>query len=361
MPWFRKVSLWFDNWTDKWLDNVYGERALWSVIVVCSVLILLLLFRKRKHERGEGRDRRESVVGRLSKGLAKSRDKFSNSLRSLVGLDKKLDPDKLQELAEILITADVGPRAAERIADDVRKAYDEGCFGSAGDLLEFLKEDMKKSLRAWDTSMHMAESGPTVILIAGVNGTGKTTSTGKLAAFYKGQGKRVLVAAGDTYRAAAVEQLEIWTQRAGVDIVKHQRGADPGAVVHDAAQAALARNMDLLLVDTAGRLHTRDNLMRELSKIRRVIEKIIPGAPQEVLLVLDATTGQNVVSQAKLFHEVIDVTGLLLAKLDGTAKGGIVIGMRDQVDIPVKFVGLGEKLEDIEPFDPDAFVDALFE
>ena len=202
--------------------------------------------------------------------------------------------------------------------------------------------------------------GPTVWLVAGVNGVGKTTSIAKLAKLYKDQGKRVMICAGDTYRAAAVDQISIWSERVGVEIVKHQQGGDPAAVAYDAIEAAIARKVDLLIVDTAGRLHTKEHLMRELEKIEKVIQRRLPGAPHEVLLVLDATTGQNAVMQARLFHESIKLTGLFIAKLDGTAKGGIVVGMRDQIDLPVKFIGLGEGADDIEPFDANLFVEALF-
>ena len=198
-------------------------------------------------------------------------------------------------------------------------------------------------------------------LVAGVNGVGKTTTIAKLAKWYTDQGKRVLLAAGDTYRAAAVEQLQIWADRVGVELIKHSTGGDPAAVAYDAMEAALARNVDLLIVDTAGRLHTKENLMRELEKMERVLQRQLESAPHEVLLVLDATTGQNAVQQAKLFNVSLNLTGLVLAKLDGTAKGGIVVGMREQIDLPVKFIGIGEKAEDLEPFDADQFVDALFD
>jgi fused signal recognition particle receptor len=302
-----------------------------------------------------------SFFGRLKDGLAKTRAKFSASIRAVLTLGRKLDRDSLDELTDALVAADVGPRAAERMARDLQEAYRSGRFKSPDDALAFLKEDIKASLRGWDTSVRWSETGPTVWLVAGVNGVGKTTSIAKLAKFYSGQKKRVLIAACDTYRAAAVDQIEIWSQRIGVDLIKHQSGGDPAAVAYDAVEAAVARKMDLLIVDTAGRLHTKDHLMRELTKIETVIQRRLPGAPHEVILVLDATTGQNAIQQAKLFHESIKLTGLFIAKLDGTAKGGIVVGMRDQIDLPVKFIGLGETADDIEPFDTDRFVEALFE
>jgi fused signal recognition particle receptor len=211
-----------------------------------------------------------------------------------------------------------------------------------------------------DRRIQFADSGPTVILVTGINGSGKTTSVAKLGHYFTQQGKRVILGACDTFRAAAVEQLTIWSDRIGVQIVKHDQGADPGAVAYDACEAAMAREADVLLVDTAGRLHTQDHLMRELGKIQRVVEKKIPGAPHEVLLVLDATIGQNAVNQARQFSEHVSVTGIFLAKLDGSAKGGIVVGIRDQLNVPVKFVGLGETPVDVEPFDPVLFIEALF-
>jgi fused signal recognition particle receptor len=227
-------------------------------------------------------------------------------------------------------------------------------------VIEHLKTVITEMWPETDRRLHFVERGPTVILVAGINGSGKTTSIAKLAQLLTSQGKKVIVAAGDTYRAAAVQQLTVWAERLGVQIVKHQQGADPGAVAYDACEAAVARGADVLLVDTAGRLHTQDNLMRELGKIQKVVQKKIPGAPHEVLLVLDATIGQNAVIQARQFSEHVDVSGIVLAKLDGSAKGGIVIGIRDQLNVPVKFVGLGETAEDIEAFDPRTFVDALF-
>ena len=301
------------------------------------------------------------VLEKLRAGLTKTRQKFASSFRALLTVGRKIDEDLLDELEAALIGSDVGVHTTARIIDDLRQAYKDKRIEQSSQILEFLKADMKNYWPHADRSLHFAQTGPTVMLVAGVNGTGKTTSVAKLAWLLSQSGKKVILAAADTFRAAAVEQLTIWSERTGVQIVKHTTGADPGAVVFDACDAALARNADVLLIDTAGRLHTQDHLMRELSKIRRVVERKIPGAPHEVLLVLDATTGQNAISQAKVFGEAIQVTGLFLAKLDGTAKGGIVVAIRDQVNLPVKFIGIGEQPEDIEPFDPETFVEALFE
>lgn len=301
------------------------------------------------------------TLKKLRTGLAKTRRNFARSFRALLTAGRKVDEDLLDDLEAALIGADVGIGTTTRIIDDLREAYKDKRIERSEQILDFLKTEMKSYWPERDRSLHFAESGPTVILVAGVNGTGKTTSVAKLAWLLSQSGKKVILAAADTFRAAAVEQLTVWSERTGVQIVKHKTGADPGAVVFDACDAALAREADVLLVDTAGRLHTQENLMRELGKIRRVVERKISGAPHEVLLVLDATTGQNAIVQAQTFAEAIQVTGLILAKLDGTAKGGIVVAIRDQVNLPVKFVGLGEKPEDIEPFDPETFVEALFE
>jgi fused signal recognition particle receptor len=227
-------------------------------------------------------------------------------------------------------------------------------------VLGYLKGELRRRLTEEGNDIIMAPVPPTVILVAGVNGSGKTTSIAKIAKHYADEGKKVLLAASDTFRAAAVEQLSIWAERIGCEIVKHHHGADPAAVTFDAADAALGRGVDILIVDTAGRLHTQRNLMEELGKIRRVLEKKIPGAPHEVLLVLDATTGQNAISQSRVFKDAIRITGLVVAKLDGTAKGGVVVAIKNQLGIPVKFIGVGEKLDDIERFDAEAFVEALF-
>jgi fused signal recognition particle receptor len=296
---------------------------------------------------------------KLAKGLSKTKERFVGGLRAML-TGRRIDEDLLDELEATLIQADVGVQAATQIVEDLREAHQDGRIEKGEDVIDFLKTEIKSYWPPADRSVHMAAEGPTVILVAGINGAGKTTSVAKLTWFFQQQGKSVVLAAGDTYRAAAVEQLTIWSERLGVDIVKSSTGGDPGAVVWDACDAALARDADVLLVDTAGRLHTQENLMRELTKIRDVVAKRMPSAPHEVMLVLDATTGQNAIAQAKKFLEAIDVTGIFLAKLDGTAKGGIVVAIRNQIDLPVKFVGVGEQYEDVEPFDPDRFVEALF-
>ncbi len=301
----------------------------------------------------------KKVVRHLAEGLARTRERFTAGLKALLA-GRKIDADLLDELEERLIAADIGVASAMRIRQDLQAAHDEGRIEQGEQVLDFLKAEMKKYWPEADRSVHFAAEGPTVILVAGINGSGKTTSIAKLAYRLKADGKKVCLAAADTYRAAAVEQLAIWSDRIGVDIVRGQSGSDPAAVAFDACEAAVARGADVLLVDTAGRLHTQDNLMRELTKIRDVVRRKMPGAPHEVLLVVDATTGQNAINQAKVFMEAIDVTGIFLAKLDGTAKGGIVVAIRNETGLPVKFVGLGEQPTDIEPFDPDSFIEALF-
>jgi fused signal recognition particle receptor len=296
---------------------------------------------------------------KLRDGLARTREKLAGALTSILRVGRKIDQQLLDELFDTLITADIGIANTEKIIADLNAAWKAGKIDSAEHILPFLKENLKKYWPETDRQLAKATQGPTVILIVGINGSGKTTSVAKLTWYLKNQGNEVILAAADTFRAAAVDQLTIWAERAGVQIVKHKAGGDPAAVVFDACAAAKSRNADYLIIDTAGRLHTQDHLMRELEKIFRVVGKQIPDAPHEVILVLDATTGQNALSQAKIFKEISKVTGIMLAKLDGTAKGGIVIAIRNEIDIPVKFIGLGETMEDIEPFDPDKFVDAL--
>lgn len=293
--------------------------------------------------------------------LGKTRDKISSSLSSVLSMGRNIDEDLLDELEETLISDDIGVETTDKLVSELRQAYRNRQIAKTDDIIPFLKEHIKSYWPDRDRELHLAQSGPTVILVAGVNGTGKTTSIAKLGYILSQNNQKVIVAACDTFRAAAVEQLTIWAERIGVQIVKHQTGGDPAAVAFDACEAAVAREADVLILDTAGRLHTKKDLMKQLTKIRDVVARKIPGAPNEVLLVLDATTGQNAIVQAKIFTEAINVTGIFLAKLDGTARGGIVIAIKDQLDIPVKFVGLGEKPEDIAEFDPKMFVEALFD
>jgi fused signal recognition particle receptor len=301
------------------------------------------------------------TAGYFKDRLGKTRTKIANSLSSVLSLGRKIDESLLDELEETLISDDIGVETTFKLVSELRDAYRSKQIAQTDDIIPFLKEHIKSYWPDRDRQLHLTESGPTVVLVAGVNGTGKTTSIAKLAYILSRNNKKVLLAACDTFRAAAVEQLTIWADRIGVQIVKHQTGSDPAAVAFDACEAALARNTDILILDTAGRLHTKTDLMKQLIKIRDVVARKIPGSPHEVLLVLDATTGQNAISQAKMFTEAINVTGIVLAKLDGTARGGIVIAIKDQLDIPVKFVGLGEKPEDIAEFDPATFVEALFD
>jgi fused signal recognition particle receptor len=298
------------------------------------------------------------LFGKLKQGLAKTRSVFSG-VASLFRLRGRVDKNFLAELEKLLYLADVGTAATTEIVDRVRQAFLDKEI--TGDVEAFVKQHLKEMLQSGDTALNYAASGPTVVMVAGVNGSGKTTSIAKLARRLQEDGKRPIVAACDTFRAAAVEQLTIWSERIGCDIVKSQQGSDPASVAHDACERAKSRNLDVLIVDTAGRLHTQAHLMRELEKIRRVVSKQIEGAPHEVLLVLDATTGQNAIAQAEQFKKTIQCTGIILAKLDGTAKGGSIFAIKQKLGLPVKFVGVGEKLDDLEPFDADAYVEALFE
>jgi fused signal recognition particle receptor len=300
------------------------------------------------------------TAGYFKDRLGKTRDKITSSLSSVLTLGRNIDEALLDELEETLISDDIGVETTDKLVSGLRDAYRNRQIATTDEILPFLKEHIKSYWPDRDRQLCFAQPPPTVVLVAGVNGTGKTTSIAKLAHIFTRNNKTVLLAACDTFRAAAVEQLTIWAERIGVQIVKHKAGSDPAAVAFDACEAALARGTDILILDTAGRLHTKKDLMMQLTKIRDVVARKIPGSPHEVLLVLDATTGQNAISQAKLFTEAINVTGIFLAKLDGTARGGIVIAIKDQLDIPVKFVGLGEKPEDIAEFNPETFVEALF-
>jgi fused signal recognition particle receptor len=296
----------------------------------------------------------------MKRGLTKTRDKLVTGLRGLLPSGRKIDDDLLDQLTDAMLAGDMGPRAVVSLVNEVRGAWKAGQIGEAQEILPFMKKRIADTWSAGERAVRFAAAPPPGIFVVGITGSGKTTSVAKLAYYLRQQGKSVLLGACDTFRAAAIDQLVIWAQRVGVDIVKHNPNSDPAAVAFDACEAAIARHVDVLLVDTAGRLHTQEHLMRELSKIQRVVQKRIPEAPHEVLLVLDATIGQNAINQAKIFSQSVQVSGLFLAKLDGSAKGGIVVGIRDQLDIPVKFVGLGETIDAIEPFDPEAFVEALF-
>ena len=302
-----------------------------------------------------------SPFQKLKNSLTKTRSKIGSKFKDILSFKRKIDEGVLEELEVVLLESDIGVGLVTKIIQDIRDAWKSKEIEDTTGVYDFLKKDLKQSLKDENSSLKIAPAPPTVIMVAGVNGVGKTTSIAKLANLFIKQGKKVMLAAGDTFRAAATEQLDIWSKRIGADIVKHQSGADPSAVTFDALEASLSRGIDVLIVDTAGRLHTHENLMNELSKMKRVISKKIENAPHEVLMVLDATTGQNAISQAKLFKEAVGVTGIFLSKLDGTAKGGSILGMRKEIDVPVKYVGLGEGIDDIQEFDADKFVDALFD
>jgi len=297
-----------------------------------------------------------ALLSKIKQGLAKTRGVFTG-VAQLFRLKGRVDKDFLTELEKRLYLADVGTTATVEIVDKVRQAFLDKEI--TGDVEAFVKQQLRDMLSA-EAALRINLSGPTVIMVSGVNGSGKTTSIAKLAYRFQADGKKVMVAACDTFRAAAVEQLTIWSQRIGCDIVKNQQGSDPASVAYDASEKAKARNYDILIVDTAGRLHTQAHLMNELKKIHRILGGRIEGAPHEVLLVLDATTGQNAIIQAESFKKDVQCTGIILAKLDGTAKGGAIFAIKQKLGLPVKFIGVGEKLEDLEPFDPEAYVEALF-
>ena len=306
-------------------------------------------------------DEKRGFFGRLRDRLSKTRDTLSGSVRRVFSGRSAIDDELLQELEETLIGADLGVEAATSIIADMRRLAKERRIFDPDAFLQLLKDELVQTLEPGDHALSWAApDGPHVTLIAGVNGSGKTTTAGKLCAHLTKQGKSVLLGAADTFRAAAVEQLTIWSERTGVPIIKHQDGADPAAVAFDAADAAASRGLDCLLIDTAGRLHTKVNLMEELKKIQRVVAKRIPGAPHEVLLVLDATTGQNGLQQARIFTEALNVTGIVLTKLDGTAKGGIAVAIQKQLGIPIKLIGVGETVDDLHPFNAREFVEAIF-
>ena len=296
---------------------------------------------------------------KIREGIKKTKDSMMQKVERVIHSFTKIDEDFLEELEETLIMSDVGVQTSEDIVERLRKKIKETGATDTGVVKGMLQEIITDMLR--EDRPFKIETKPSIIFVIGVNGAGKTTTIGKMAANYKAQGKKVLVAAADTFRAAAIDQLQVWTERAGVDIVKHAEGAGPAAVVYDSIDAAMARGCDLLLIDTAGRLHNKKNLMAELHKMFRIVSQKAAGCDVEVLLVLDATTGQNAVSQAELFKEAADITGIVLTKLDGTAKGGIVISLKNQLNLPVRFVGVGEKIDDLQEFVPEDFARALFE
>lgn len=300
-----------------------------------------------------------SAVAALKRGIARTAEAIGGGFRSLLR-GRQLDEALIDEIERRLIAADVGVKATREIVARLREDYRAGRIARGDEALEFLKTSLKSRWGVEDRRLATAAAKPTVILVVGVNGAGKTTSVAKIAKSLRDEGRTVLLAAADTFRAGAVAQLSIWAERLGVEIVKGAPNADPAAVAFDATEAALARGVDVLLIDTAGRLHTQEHLMRQLTKIRSVVAKRIPGAPHETLLVLDATSGQVALEQARIFKEAANVTGIFLAKLDGTAKGGITVAIRDTVDVPVKLVGVGETPDDVEPFDPDRFVEGMF-
>ena len=297
---------------------------------------------------------------RLKKGLAKTRETFTTKIEKLIIGYADIDDDLLDELEETLIMSDVGVKTTERLMADVRKGIKKKDINTPEDLKPFLAEKISEILSTGSDETRIASAGPTVLLVIGVNGVGKTTTIGKLAAYYKEQGKSVMLAAADTFRAAAIDQLQIWGDRTGVPVIRHEEGSDPAAVAFDAVKAARARSIDVLIIDTAGRLHTKSNLMEELKKINRVIQREIAEAPHETLLVLDATTGQNAISQADLFQKAAAITGIVLTKLDGTAKGGVIIGLKSELSMPVKWIGVGEGVDDLRPFIAKDFARALF-
>ena len=299
------------------------------------------------------------IFSKLKESLTRTRQGLVEKIDGLISGRKNIDDQLYEDLEEILIQADVGSDTSLSLVESLRRLVKERKVSDASELKPLLME-LVKDVMGQDRSPLAAGGRPTVVLVVGVNGVGKTTTIGKLAYNLKQSGNKVILAAGDTFRAAAIDQLEIWGNRVGVDVIKHNEGSDPAAVVFDALQAARARGADVLIVDTAGRLHTKSNLMEELKKVGRVLSKDNHGAPHEVLLILDATTGQNAINQAKVFGEATGVTGIVLTKLDGTAKGGIVIGIKQSLDIPVKFIGIGEGIEDLRPFDSEEFVEALF-
>lgn len=302
-----------------------------------------------------------NLLDRLKAGISKTRAGISERLEDVFAGRREIDADLLDELEYALITADIGVKTTSEILEQIRLRVDRNTAGDAVAVRELIREHLLEVLQANDRPMPRVAQPPAVVMVVGVNGAGKTTTIGKLAQRYKSEGRSVLLCAADTFRAAAIEQLEVWGQRTGIDVIRQKPGADPSSVVFDSLQAAKARAVDYVIVDTAGRLHTKENLMAELEKMRRTAAKVVPDAPHEVLLVIDATTGQNGLEQARKFTETSGVTGIVLTKLDGTAKGGVVVAITRELGLPIRYVGVGEKIDDLLPFDAENFIRSLFE
>jgi fused signal recognition particle receptor len=309
----------------------------------------------------EPQEQKRGFFDRMKQAVTRTRESLSESISSVVALTREVDEASLTSLEPILLAADIGSATTAIIMENLRQCALRTGISSGAELQQLLKQELKQILDSVARPIQHPTTPPEVIMMVGVNGTGKTTTTGKLAAFYRNQGNSVLLCAADTFRAAAIEQLEVWAQRSDVPVIKTKQGGDPSAALYDACTAAKARNIDVLIADTAGRLHTKTDLMKELDKMRRTAEKLIPGAPHQTFLVMGATTGQNGLQQARLFTEAARVTGIVLTKLDGTAKGGIVLAIATELKLPVIYAGVGEKIEDIIPFDSTAFIDSLLD
>jgi fused signal recognition particle receptor len=310
---------------------------------------------------GSTEEKKPGLFDRMKQAVSRTRENLSERIEEVVSFSKEIDRNTLDDLEATLIGADLGSATTHQVLEKLREKADRKQIANVDELKRLLKEELLSILNAANTPPVEREEGvPEVVLVVGVNGTGKTTTIGKLAQTVRSDGKTVLLCAGDTFRAAAIEQLEVWGQRTGTEVIRTKAGGDPAAVLYDALQAASSRHIDCVIVDTAGRLHTKTNLMQELEKMRRTAQRIIPGAPHEVLLVIDATTGQNGLQQAKIFTDAAAVTGVVLTKLDGTAKGGVVVAIARELGLPVRYVGVGEKAGDLLPFDPKEFVDSLF-
>lgn len=301
------------------------------------------------------------LLDRLKAGIQKTRSGLVDRLEDVLSGKREIDAGLLEDIEYTLITADLGVRTVQDIIERIRQRVDRRLTGDAGEIRSLIREQLLEILRASEAPLRVVSAPPAVVMFVGVNGAGKTTTIGKVAHCFLGEGRKVLLCAADTFRAAAIEQLEVWAERAKVDMIRQKTGADPSAVVFDALQAAKARGMEYVIIDTAGRLHTKENLMAELEKMRRTCQRVVPGAPHEVWLVLDATTGQNGLEQARKFTESAGVTGIVLTKLDGTAKGGVVVAIARELNLPIRFVGVGEKIDDLLPFEPETFVESLFD